>query len=147
VEVLREKPAPAPLYPPHVSHGLTQDQTWASMVTGRKSPPESCNRLSEAQQMLLDKYLNTQFVPHRKHSNLNYKDHILNVAYKTNHCLFSIIWSAQTQCVCKMYKFLISQLVVCIICNYCALKGQMFFCIVLQYVTVLIDTGIHQLTA
>jgi len=36
VEVLREKPAPAPLYPQHVSHGLTQDQTWASMVRGRK---------------------------------------------------------------------------------------------------------------
>jgi len=46
-----------------------------------------------------------------------------------------------------MYKFLTSQLVVCIICNYCALKGQMSACIVLQYVTVLLDTGLHQLTA
>jgi len=117
--------------------------------------------------MLLDNYLNTQFVPHRKHNNLYYKDHPFNVAYKTNPlnaelnpichlllvlgthiilhvsrvwancCLLSVIWSAQTQCVCKMYKFLTSQCVVCIICNYCGLKGQMSDCTVLQYTTCL----------
>jgi hypothetical protein len=32
--VMREKPVPVPLYPPHVSHGLTHDQTWASMMRG-----------------------------------------------------------------------------------------------------------------
>jgi len=105
------------------------------MVRGRNYPPEQRNRLPEAQQMLFDNYLNTQFVPHRIHNNLNYKDHPLNVAYKTNCCLFSIIWSAQIQCVCKMYKFLTSELVVCIICNYCGLKGQMCTCILLQYAT------------
>jgi len=84
VEVLGEKPVPLPLYPSHVLHGLTQDQTWASIVRGLNQPPEPWNRLSEAQQMLLDNYLNTQFVPHRKHNNLYYKDHPFNVAYKTN---------------------------------------------------------------
>jgi len=43
------------------------------------------------QQMLSDKYLNTQFIPHTKQNNLNYKDHKLNVACKTNCCLLSII--------------------------------------------------------
>jgi len=85
------------------------------------------NRLSQAWQMLVDKHSNTQFVLHRKHNNLCYKDHPLNFAYKTNCCLLSIIWSAQTQCLCTIYIFLTPKLVVCIICNYCALKGQCCF--------------------
>jgi len=40
-----------------------------------------------------------------------------------------------------MYKFLTSQFVVCIICNYCGLNGQMSACIVLQQAMVLIDKG------
>ena len=76
--------------------------------------------------MFLDKNLNTEAVPHRKHSNLSYKDHTLKVAYKTNCRLLSIIRSAKTQCVCKTYKFLTSEFVVCIICNYCGLKGPVF---------------------
>jgi len=71
-----------------------------------------------------DKYLNTQFVPHRKHNNLIYKEHKLNIAYKTNCFLLSIIWIIS--CFCKMYKFLISQFLVCIICNYWGLKGPVF---------------------
>jgi len=59
--------------------------------------------------MLLYKYLNTQILPHRKHNILSYKDQPLNVAYKTNCCLLSIIWSAKPQCLWKMYTFLTSQ--------------------------------------
>ena len=36
-----------------------------------------------------------------------------------------------------MYKFLTSEFVLCIICNYWGLKGQMSDCIVLQYATCL----------
>jgi hypothetical protein len=35
-EVLEEKPAPVPLCPPQITHGLTGDQTRASAVRGRR---------------------------------------------------------------------------------------------------------------
>jgi hypothetical protein len=36
-EELGEKPAPVPFFPPHIPHGSTQVQTWASVVTNRLS--------------------------------------------------------------------------------------------------------------
>jgi len=35
-EVLEGKPVRFPLGPPHIAHGLAQDQTWVSAVKGRQ---------------------------------------------------------------------------------------------------------------
>jgi len=35
IKVLQEKPNPVPLCPTQTTHGLAQDRTWTSMVTGQ----------------------------------------------------------------------------------------------------------------
>jgi hypothetical protein len=69
---------------PGLDLGLHGKRTVTNYLSHRTSSQKQ-------QQMLLDKYLNTQFIPHRKQNYLNYKDHKINDAYKTNCCLLSII--------------------------------------------------------
>jgi len=65
-EVLGVKPVPVPLSPPQISYGLSCDRTRVSAMTGRRLTVYTM-AWTFKEENSPELYLNTEFVPRRKH--------------------------------------------------------------------------------
>jgi predicted nucleic acid-binding Zn ribbon protein len=93
VEVLGEKPVPVPLYPPHVSHGLIQDQTWASIVRRQQLKTQAMEQAVPGTTNALRKVL--------KHTVCNPTENIIISITKTTHLM---LFTKLTAVYCQSYE-------------------------------------------